>query len=153
MCIGSAFPQQPLILPCHHLMCYRCIQSQITTDCMVQCAQCHTTHSPSPEVVTLPAPSMMKLLVEQDVTCDMCKRAVKVKHLDEHRKSEYSKYTQVTVQYLMNCPLTVPLSPIEEKLTSYLIRRKMNTSGSALIRIQTEGYVRFLVAKSNYMQT
>ena len=100
-------------------MCHSCIEKKVQAQCELFCPICDTTYSLSTDMVQAQSSLVLELLADQEVTCSECDQGVKVKQLDEHRKTECTKHTHITVGRIMETPLTAPLSSAEENRGRY----------------------------------
>ena len=133
---------RPLQLPCGHHMCAQCLRSKIKTTSSLQCDQCSTQHALQPESIVAPSSLLLDLLSEQVAKCTTCGEGVQIKHLEQHIKSSCSEHISINASQMLKKSLTAPLSRIEERVTSTLVRRKISCSENpSMLTIQTGGPV------------
>ena len=131
----------PVMLPCLHHTCVDCLCLSLQQTGRIKCPECDVVHPLTTTSIAAPSPLLLHLLADQLAMCSICKGAVQLKYYDEHVKSSCSEYLHVTVQQILNKPLSCPLSKLEEKIGSNVVRRWFHNSDNNVIAVPTGGPV------------
>ena len=131
----------PLMLPCEHHLCADCLYIALQQTGRIVCPDCQAHHPLTTTSVIRPPPLLLDLLADQVAECGVCKKPVQLKHMNEHTESGCMLYLHLTPEHIIKTPTNSPLSKVEERVGSNLVRRWLCTSGSNEVTVPTGGQV------------
>lgn len=143
--------EAPVLGPCEHAYCSTCLQTW-AEHCQqngqeVTCPECKSEL----HVMTIHPPPrpLLQLINDTKAKCRRCNNIYALDAMELHELT--CTRTRVPLQPVIHSPekvpdlltrsLDVPLSHTEQRLTSRLIQRKINTEGDKLISLVTQGRV------------
>ena len=98
----------------------------------ITCADCQATHPMLKETVQVLPPLSSSLLTDQPAQWPSCKEEVQLKNINKHMSSSCMLHTHVTIQHILQKPLDAPLTKLEERLGSNIVRRWIQESDTRL---------------------
>jgi hypothetical protein len=133
--------QSPGILPCLHHICVDWLCLHIQQSGQIICADCQTIHPMVTASVQVTPPLSLSLLADQPAQCPSCKEEVQLKNSTKHLSSGCTMRKYITVQHILQEELDVPLTKLEERVGSNIVRWWIRQSDTSEIRLPTGGSV------------
>ena len=145
--ICSDFLNSPVeLVTCGSVVCFN--------KCLKQCKQlacpcCSSSHIADFTTIRSALQLTQSMLGRLCVVCDKCQSHLKLDKLKEHVHASSSSLTHtgqlsspVSLEDILNQPNTAPLTSIEQKLQTSLVKRSLSTSPEEkLLRLKTRGQV------------
>ena len=132
---------QPVQSQCEHNFCWKCAQAWL--DHVGQFAKCPVCSS-TIEGFLKPPRVLLNILCSLLVSCAFCKKAFSLDRLQNHQL-ECDRYAietiMPTIPSMLNKLMTTPLSKVEEKLATSLIKRKLKSADTPYVALKTGGTV------------
>ena len=127
------------MMPCSHHTCAECLCRTIRQFGRIGCLDCNSRHLSSAQA---PLFLLVQLLADQLAMCSTCKEPVQLKNMDDHIKRGCTEHIHISLQTIIQKPLNAPLTKIEEKVGSNIVRQWIQASdGTEPIRVPTGGPV------------
>ena len=140
LCLGPL--NQPIELSeCKNYVCAECLCEWLRQSESLACPCCYSDHLESYETLR-PAPDIvLSVLADQKVTCRRCNQTGPLKHLDAHIDSKCVSYftPSQAINEILTRAQDSPLTGVELKLQSSLVRRSISTS--PVLQVKTRGQV------------
>jgi len=143
----SEVVSQPVELECESLVCASCCCRWIQVSRSVECPCCYR-HQLDDTTINLPSVVVLDLLGTLRLSCNRCSRTTIARQYHKHKESncqghyEIVSPLQVTVENILQRPVTAPTQPVERRVAEHLVRRLMSESEDSVLRIPTRGQVR-----------
>ncbi len=134
----------PVEFRCGHYSCASCLVREVQASPTLKCAVCKSIHPLNPSSVRAVSPLALQLLRDVKVSCQNCGVTVRLENIDQHLHSGCSSYAEITVDELLQQPSCSPLTQIEQKVASNVLRRHLQQSGGKPFEVQTGGRVRYI---------
>lgn len=134
---------QPIQSSCQHYFCYGCVHAWLEhAGERSRCPVCTETMYPS--TLSRAPRVLLNILNSLPVKCASCKFEYPLDKLQRH-EMECKKYIaqpcSTTLPQILDTPMTIPLSSVEEDLTTHLMKRKIHTTSFPQVALKTGGSV------------
>ena len=139
------------LVTCGSNVCAGCLCAKLKQNDSLVCSTTHLTdYSTIREASTL----IQTMLGSVCVLCKKCHGHMRLKNLSEHAANSCSTHllpvSPVSVEQVLEQPATAPLTPLEEKLQTSLVKRSLSTSpDNRVVQLKTRGQV----IKNNNLHT
>ena len=131
----------PLMLVCSHHMCADCLCFTLQQTGRIMCPVCSVVCPLTNSSVVVPSPLLVDLLADQLAECSICKGAVQLKHFNEHKNSGCKAHQYLSIQQILEKPLSSTLTRTEERVGSNIVRRWFHASENNVVTVPTGGPV------------
>ena len=146
---------QPIELStCSSLVCAECcckwLRQIDDLSLPLLCPCCHSDHFKDFSTIRQVGELTMKLLKLLMVTCTLCGQSVKMERHHDHITSNCSPVSLSSPEGSIEAILTksgdTPLSSLEEKLQTALVKRSLASSSTSTLQVKTGGQVRLILS-------
>lgn len=139
---------QPIVLEtCSSLVCTECCCKWLRQSDVLSCPCCYGSHLEDFTTIKTVEPLTLKLLASQTVQCTVCLQHMKLEQHSEHycQKNLIAPSTQhspsTSIQEVLAKNSDTPLTTLEHKLQTSLVKRSLSGSSNATIQLKTGGQV------------
>ena len=146
----SLLDQPVELTTCESYVCAECcctwLRSLEQQSLSLSCPCCYPDHMSDYGSIKKPPDILLGVLANLQVMCRLCRLKGLLKDHSQHLKSKcQTLFSQPeTISEVLNKSRDSPLSPIEEKLQTSLVRRSMSSSTSPTLQVKTKGQVSYM---------
>lgn len=127
------------LVTCMNVVCAECLCSWLKQKNSLACPCCFIDHLQDFSTIRQAAPLVVTLLC---VVCGECKDHVKLTtYCDHNCQPAMGVLPHTNIDDLLNQSVTTPLTAIEQKLQTSLVRRSLSTSSENILQLKTGGKV------------
>ena len=135
------------LVTCGSIVCAECCCNWIKHCNTLSCPCCYSSHISDFNTIRSASPHILSMLGSLCVLCDECHCHVRLEKLHEHVASSCSTHTYppastVSIEQVLKQPPTAPLTPLEQKLQTSLVKRSLSASPEErVLQLKTRGQV------------
>ena len=135
------------LVTCGSIVCAECCCTWLKHCNGLTCPCCYSSHISDYNTIRTAYPLILSMLGSLCVLCDECHCHIRLEKLNEHVASSCSKLTclpssTVSIEQVLKKPTTAPLTPLEQKLQTSLVKRSLSTSPDEhVLQLKTKGQV------------
>lgn len=135
------------LVTCGSVVCAECFIERLQHSKQLTCPCCSTSHIEDFTTIRPASQLTQSMLSRLCVVCEKCQSHLRLDKLKEHVSNSCSTHSEevppsVSVEHILNRPSTAPLTPVEQKLQTSLVKRSLSTSPEErILRVKTRGQV------------
>ena len=119
-------PDRPIeLIPCNVHVCCECICAALEASRSISCPCCYDDHLSDFSTIRPVTPIINDVLKCTMHKCKLCHGNVILKNVIPHLSSNCKRFNDTSINSILSMPTTQPLTPIENRLTSHLVRRSV----------------------------
>ena len=128
---------------CGTLLCAECCCQRLRVSGSLSCPCCYSEHLADYDTIRPASHLTLRVLGSMEVTCTSCSSTVQLKDHKDHADCGCKVHCKktVSVREVLDKPRDTPLSALEQKLQSSLVKRSLATNTSPTLQVKTRGQV------------